>query len=205
MTIALNDITDIAGAILNASRTTFGTYDDNLYFLGEVQKAAYAADKEVCNTIIGTMGHRDRRAFAATKTVSSGSQVKDEFLGGVVIDGSPGKPATAYQLQKLMFNPSNNTLNKGYYHWDGTLITFTGTTCTIDYINFTPNASQIQAPDNYLFALIAGCLALVFPKEGTKTAAANHFAGLFQQCIANIKDQKTTFPTPTIFTGGGMG
>lgn len=203
MAVSQSQVTQLAAAILNASRTTYGAIDDNLHFQSELDNAALAADKEVVNAILATKGQRLRRSFAVKVSVTDGQVVTQEFLGGCVIDGKTGKPTSAGGLALLKQNPSNNTLVNGYYHFDGTIITFTGSTCQIDVIQYTPTAGTMQAPDECLMAVVTGCLALVFPKEGTNVAAAAHFASLFQICLQDIKDGKTTFAAPTPFTGEG--
>lgn len=201
MAVSQSQVTQLAAAILNASRSAYGTLDDNLYLQGELDNAALAADKEVVNTILSTAGHRLRRSFAVKVTVTDGQVVTQEFLGGCVIDGRPGKPTSASGLARLKQNPNSNTLVTGYYHFDGTIITFTGSVCQIDVIQYAPIAGTMQAPDECLMAVVTGCLALVAPKEGTRVSMANHFGTLFTTMLGLIKQGATSFPTVTPFTG----
>jgi len=204
MAVSLTQVFNEVTAILNAARASYGTIDDNLFFSNEINDAALAADKQVIATILDTAGHRHRRTFVVKVTVTDGQAITETFEGGVLIAGSPGKPVSPGALARLKQNPNNNTLVTGYYCIQGNIISFTGSPCQIDVVQYTPSGS-LQSPDEYLMAVVAGTLAQVFPKQGTNVGAAGHFAGLFQTCLQLIRQGATTMPAITPFMGGGAG
>jgi hypothetical protein len=198
MAIVLADVVGLAASVLNASPSTYGTIDDPLHPSDELEAAALNADRQIIAVILDTPGHRSIRDFAAYVPVADGGLIPERFEGGVKIDGKSGKPKPPDVVHRLKTNPNTLETTEGYYCIEGGAFFFTGTLGEVEVISFTPSGS-LSAPDEYLMGVVTGLLAIVFPKEGTNVAAANHFAGLFSSVLQMIRTGATNIPAPTPF------
>lgn len=211
--VSLDQVYGLCTAILNAATTTYGTIDDPLRMDDEIKDAIKAADREVAQAIIDTAGHRHRADYAVLQDVTSafssgGSGLIAYPIYAVQIDGKPGKYVPADTLRTLaglstMGHPPVST-NIGYYSVeDQMLAAIYATSVKVQIIKYTePMGDMLASPAEYLMALVAGALAILFPKEGAFVEAATHFAGLFAKCLELIKTGATvTFATPAFVIG----
>ncbi len=201
MAISLTIATDLCGQILLATRAGYGNWSskvDPLYPQAEIQDALFAADKAVVAAIIETKGHPYRRTYIQDLILTDGQLVTDPLEGDIYIDGAPGTKMSPGTVARMKYNPNANVKTDGYYCWLGDnrdRISFTGSSCKTSVCKFTPSSS-LQAPDAYLWADVCGALAIVFPAEGTKVAAAGHFGTLFTGMLQMIRSGVTEITQP---------
>lgn len=201
MAISLTVATDLCGQILLATRAGYGNWSskvDPLYPQQEIQDALLAADRQIVNTIIETKGHPYRRAYIVDLNLTEGALVTEPLEGDVYIDGAPGKLMSPATVSRMKYNPNNNVKTEGFYCWLGDnrdRISFTGSSCKTAVARYTATGS-LQAPDGYLWGDVVGALAIIFPAEGTKVAAAGHFAGLYGTVLQLIRSGVTEIPRP---------
>jgi len=197
MAVNLTTVANLCSGIMNAARASYGTVDDQLHFSQEFTDGAAAADQAVIAAILDTPNHRRRAEFIELKTVTDGSIVPGS-IGAVWIDGKPGvlvKPSTLrrYKLNRFALTSIDSG---GYYYLEGQTIYFIGSSAKIESVK-TLDSSLLHAPDEYLWAVVAGTLALIFPKEGTNIGAASYFGGQFQNMLQMIRNGATSLPAVT--------
>lgn len=202
-TTAFNIVLDA----VNACSASYGTSNDDMHVTQSITDAVLAADRKVCSVILGVEGHRNRKDYLAEITVTSGGLLPKYWTGGVKIDGVEGEVVDDDELRVLRGNIAAATtpFTTGRYYCNGDYIFYTGTTASLTYENIDLTGTILKAPDEYLYDVCAGALAIVAAKEEHLMTEAGHFAQLFTQCLGMIAQGAVDRPAPQAFRqlGGG--
>lgn len=202
--LSKSDVINLVTAVLNASPEVYGPSIVPLFTPGEIDDAIDAADQAVLGVVLDTPGHRSRSQYIALKNITDGAVITDIFEGGVLIDGRPGVPASPGVISTKKRNTvstiSNITKN-GYYCIQGHVFSFVGSTAQIEYINYATGVGTLASPPEYVHAVVAGALSILFPKDGTNIEAADHFSKQYIGMLTMIKDSAVSLPAVTPFHG----
>ncbi len=198
-----SEVVNLVTAVLNASPGVYGTSTVPLFTTGEIDDAVDAADQTVIGVIIDTIGHRARSQYVELVSISDGGQITGNFNGGVLVDGREGVHTTPGNLSTKKRNPntiSNDTKN-GYYCIQGNTFNFIGSTAQVEVVTYEVGGGTLASPPEYVHAVIAGALAILFPKEGSNVEAASHFFNQQVAILDMIRKGATYLPAVTPFKG----
>lgn len=158
------------------------------YSDGSIDDAVTDAAAAVLNAIAAMPGHPLRAQLEAPVAVTNNSLLPSHSgpVGGVTIDGKPGRLDSPNGVQRERDNPCNSTLNNGLYGFKGNRIVFTGTTCTVDLVQVVAPVDPADVPESAAEAVVDKALAVLFAFDGGKLEAAMHFDKLAQEALQLI-------------------
>lgn len=192
MSVSLSTARSLVTEILNESHpdSGYGVLVGRRYKAQEIIDAVIASDAMTAMLYIKS---KDRQAaFTTSSTVASGGQIPSHIgdiiafvatVSGGIWTGT--QPLVMTDFEAVM---NDNRNPQGLSHVGpkgalmGEILFHTGVgvvaggassmSVTVYYLTFTLNASVCQSPDEALWLVVAGALAILFLKDGNKTGAS---------------------------------
>lgn len=170
---------------------------------GKITRAVLDAAAVILSLIAMNPTHPRRAGLmTATQLPTSGALLPAHagpigavVLGTAVVTGPPisvtngvhGCRIPPDELLRLITNPLGLTLNTGYYALDGERILYSSPAGTVDLVVLPDPPNPALVPSEFAEAVIARALSFLFPFEGEKLGAAQHFdtiATRYEQMVA---------------------
>lgn len=188
MAVTLSEVEDLVLSILNASPTYGAASDDPLHPDGEITAAVKASALAVIGAILDAPNHRRRAEFLSLASIPADGLVKGS-IGAVVIDDDLGTKIHESKLRRFRNNVASLTLisSGGYFSIEDHVIKFVGSDGEVQTIDDSSGTLSSQVPDEYFWTVVAGALALTFPKEGSNAEIALGFGNLQSNMLDKIR------------------
>ncbi len=198
------DTCKLVATVMNSTPNDFGDFTtdvDPLHPVAEIVAGVKDSAYSVGLLIVNSQGLAARAGFLALTNVTNGQEMNFPF-GAILIDGKPGKEikqAAKFRRYQANINNLTTITGAGYYIIQGHILSFIGSSAQAEKI-VPPNADySLIVPDEYQPIVVSKALALLFPKQGAYTAAAEHFRARTQMMFELLNKGITDFPADTPF------
>lgn len=215
MAVSISTVESLVIQELNANSSYTTSSSDPRFYTAGIADAALSADGLIIEAICRNLQHSRRAQFYVTQTGTTHGGTIGNALGPIdtvqfVVTGgtAPGnraaKPWDDEEIQNEIANPLALTKIAPHYAIEGRVVYHNGSTIATNSgggtvsVNVTYPAysrtSACQAPDEYVYAVTCGTLALLFPVEGENVTAGHFYWAQFQIMLNQISTGEATIP-----------
>lgn len=191
--------------LLNVSTANYGEHDGSKRYPEElIEDALMRADEKVVGWFLAQPNHPRRAAFMDEADVAHAGRIPSHIgpIGAVTINTKAAEPWPASEIQHLRTNRLGLVGFGRYYAVEGEKLFFAdednAATAQVDIANYNPITGVIQTPPEFLNAVIACALSVLFGKDAASSQlpAAQHYLAVEQSSLQLVEDDAPVPPVP---------
>lgn len=190
--------------LLNVSTETYGTHDGSKRYPEElIEDALMRADEKVVGWFLAQPNHPRRADFMTEASVGHAARIPAHIgpIGAVTINTKAAEVWPASEIEMLRTNRLGLVGVGRRYAVEGEKLFFVdedgASTAQVDLADYNAITGVIQSPPEYLNAVIACALSMIFGKDAASSQlpAAQHYLAVEQAALQLVGDDQ---PVPVV-------